>query len=63
MRADVIIPRGAENQTAVDVLVQHILDILLHRTPEYKPIETAIESDILVERTRTRSEPFNAVLS
>ncbi|KAF1660490.1 UNVERIFIED_CONTAM: Uridine-cytidine kinase 2-B, partial [Eudyptes robustus] len=33
--ADVIIPRGADNEVAIDLIVKHIEDIL--RTPRHSP--------------------------
>lgn len=39
--ADVIIPRGADNWVAIDLIVKHIEDIL--RTPRHSPEQAAAE--------------------
>lgn len=58
IRADVVIPRGMENTVALDVLEQHLVDVIERRTPDYSST-LLIASDILEAPT----QPFKAVIS
>uniref|UniRef100_A0A5S6Q418 uridine/cytidine kinase n=1 Tax=Trichuris muris TaxID=70415 RepID=A0A5S6Q418_TRIMR len=53
--ADVIIPRGGENTVAVDLIVQHILEILRSPRKQCSDLDPRISSVLSV---RSNGEPF-----
>ncbi|KAL1244473.1 Uridine-cytidine kinase 2-B [Trichinella spiralis] len=48
--ADVIIPRGGENLVAIDLIVQHILEIL--RSPRKPPNNPPVDADVILRDRR-----------
>ncbi|KRZ58755.1 Uridine-cytidine kinase 2-B [Trichinella nativa] len=55
--ADVIIPRGGENLVAIDLIVQHILEIL--RSPRKLPNNPPVDADVILRDRRKGDKGLN----